>query len=63
MMNRLREVADFQEKKIKLSGPRRQEEVTEAPIKAPKPNRPGKGSGKGKDGKGEKGERDPPAAA
>ena len=63
MMNRLREVADFQEKKIKLSGPRRQEDAAEVPVKPPKPNRPGKGSGKGKDGKGEKGERDPPANA
>ena len=63
MMNRLKEVADFQEKKLKLSGPRRQEDTTESLVKPPKPNRPGKGSGKGKDGKGEKGERDPPAAA
>lgn len=60
-MHRLREVADFQEKKLKLSGARKQEDAAD---KTPKPPRPtGKGNGKGKDGKGDKGERDPPAAA
>lgn len=59
-MHRLREVADFQEKKMKLSGARKQEDPADKP---PKPGRPtGKGNGKGKDGKGE-GERDSPAAA
>lgn len=62
MMSRLRDIADFQEKKAKLSGHRKQEENTENPNKLPKPGKPGKGNGKGKDGKGERGERDPPAA-
>lgn len=59
MMGRLRDIADFQEKKSKLSGHRKQEEVTDDPTKPPKPAKPGKGNGKGKNGKGEKGERFP----
>lgn len=43
-MHRLREVADFQEKKMKLSGARKPEDHADKP---PKPGRPtGKGNGK-----------------
>ena len=64
MMHRLRELSDYQEKKMKLSGARHQTvEDVEKPPKNPKPKPSPKGGGKGKEKGPGRVESDPPAAA
>ena len=62
MMSRLRDLSEYQEKKMKLSAPRKVEEPDKQP-KPPKPNPKQKGQGKGKEGKDGKGEREAPNPA
>jgi len=62
MMSRLRDLSEYQEKKMKLSAPRKVEEPDKQP-KPPKPSPKQKGQGKGKEGKEGKGEREAPNPA
>lgn len=59
MMSRLRDLSEYQEKKMKLSAPRKVEEPDKQP-KPPKPSPKQKGQGKGKEGKEGKGSERPP---
>ena len=64
MMHKLRELSDYQEKRIKLAGARKQiVEDVEKPPKNPKAKPSPKGGGKGKEKGPARTEPDPPAAA
>lgn len=59
MLSKLRDLSDYQEKKMKLNAPRKVEDP-DKPPKPPKPSPKQKGQGKGKEGKDGKGEREAP---
>ena len=62
MMSKLKDLSEYQEKKLKLSAPKKIDDPDKPPKIPPKPT-PKKGQGKGKEGKDGKGEREPPAQA